>query len=723
MNVERGFSWAAGVLVMLSITAFCIADDNLGLAAFAMPVGLAAWVLSCRQARPLRLPRRAVNLVLVGIVLLAVVRAQQDLSVSVIATIAVYILLLKIGDRRGPRDDAQIVALAVFLLIASMLTSSRMSVGLLLAASGPALVLSTILVQIRAGIRAASAGAPSRTTGAPERHSIAIAPRLGITTAGAVVTIIVAAVAVFLIVPRGVGENYFGGLARREGGSVTGFSNEVRLGTRGVISTSPTVVLELAVRQASSQADTEGEPMGSANEVFYLRGAVLEDYEKGRWTARSEAIRGLPVEPNGIVSLDYERLVRGNLIRQEVFVRDTPPSGMPAYLFTLWEPMAIQIREQLKDRQLLMRGSGEALTARMNGGPFSYVVWSRMNEWSDEEPQPTEIAKFEERAAIGAEAARVLAAAGIEPVPTQRDPAENARAARAIQSWLRTNFAYTLEEAGTPEGADPIEHFLFESKRGHCEYFAAAMVAMCRSIGIQSRMVTGYVAADFNEASGTYVVRESNAHAWAEVEISRGRWRTFDATPPDDLTRLHRASPGLSGRLRHALDAIEHLWNRSVVSFDERDRASIFARGSRSRAGDAAAEFLARRLQRGGRELLLSAVLAGVGTFVAVAGVGLGAAWLIRRWWHTGEQPPGDPRRLAFYGEMLAELTRRGIGKPTWLPPRAHADTIAAVDAAASVAAEEVSRLYYRARFGGEAITADEIQAARRLLQTIRKRR
>lgn len=738
MNLDRGFTWCAGVLVMLAIGAFCLADANLALAAFALPVGLAAWVLASRAANPLRLPRRAVNLLLIGIVLLAVVWVRREVSVSAIATIAVYILLLKIGDRRGPRDDGQILALAVFLLIAAMLTSSSLVVGVLLAASGPALVLGTMLLQLRAGLISARQRGEGASPGPPPREwtADARAPRLGMTTTASVFLILGSAVFVFLIMPRGVGEGFFGGFARRAGGSVTGFSNVVQLGTRGVISESPTVVMEVEVRQAASTSDTTGVSIGSVSEVLYLRGAVLEQYDNGLWSARVGAGRGIAVEANSMAV--FGEISAGSLVRQDVRVRDTPPAGTPATFFGLWRPVAIQLAEAPverdrvrvgdrvpREREPLVLGPGRTLTAKMNTGPFAYTIWSLPTDGLGSEPMGRSGRAGWDSEAIAAEARRVLRAAGIEPDPASRPVEDDAGAARAIQSWLRTNFAYTLEEAGRPSGVDPIEHFLFTTKRGHCEYFAAAMVAMCRSIGIGARMVTGYLAADFNAGTGTYTVRESNAHAWAEVEVGTGRWRVFDATPPDDIARIHRASPGLAGRVRQMLDLLDHLWNRSVVSFDERDRAGLFGRTGR-RGGPifgTYGEGSGRRTALGLPPAIFRGVLAGAAVFAFVTAIGLAIAWVVRRLGVSRDDRPNDPAVLGFYGELLGVLARRGVRKPAWRPPAMHAQLIAGADPEAASVTRDVVRDYYRSRFGGEALTRAEREAARRCVASIRRRR
>ena len=118
--------------------------------------------------------------------------------------------------------------------------------------------------------------------------------------------------------------------------------------------------------------------------------------------------------------------------------------------------------------------------------------------------------------------------------------------------------------------------FLFDTKRGHCEYFASAMVAMCQSVGIPARIVAGYVATEFNAMTGQYTVRESNAHAWAEVRIAPGRWLTMDPSPPGDIERIHAPSRGVLARLKSWYDLIEFNWNEAVVTFDSSRQTRLF---------------------------------------------------------------------------------------------------------------------------------------------------
>jgi len=145
------------------------------------------------------------------------------------------------------------------------------------------------------------------------------------------------------------------------------------------------------------------------------------------------------------------------------------------------------------------------------------------------------------------------------------------RAAR-IEQRLLVDYAYTTEFVGRG-GASPIEDFLFRDRRGHCEYFASAMVLLLRAQGIPARLVTGFYGAEWSAWESSWVVRQSNAHAWVEAWLPGPGWTTFDPTPPDGLP-----GPGAGGVLataREAWDALVFRWDRWVISYDFEDQVGV----------------------------------------------------------------------------------------------------------------------------------------------------
>ena len=117
--------------------------------------------------------------------------------------------------------------------------------------------------------------------------------------------------------------------------------------------------------------------------------------------------------------------------------------------------------------------------------------------------------------------------------------------ALAIERYLSTRYQYTLQLPSQPP-ADPIADFLFSRRRGHCEYFASSMAILLRTVGIPSRIITGFRGAQFNQLNANYIVRASDAHSWVEAYIPGAGWTTFDPTPAGDAAAPSPSGPATS---------------------------------------------------------------------------------------------------------------------------------------------------------------------------------
>jgi transglutaminase-like putative cysteine protease len=109
----------------------------------------------------------------------------------------------------------------------------------------------------------------------------------------------------------------------------------------------------------------------------------------------------------------------------------------------------------------------------------------------------------------------------------------------AIEWYLRSNYTYDQAVGDPPANRDAVDYFLFDNRRGYCTYFSSAMVVLCRAAGVPARVVTGYTSGEYDQATDTYVVRESNAHAWVEVFFPQYGWVEFE--PSAGLPALARA--------------------------------------------------------------------------------------------------------------------------------------------------------------------------------------
>jgi hypothetical protein len=163
---------------------------------------------------------------------------------------------------------------------------------------------------------------------------------------------------------------------------------------------------------------------------------------------------------------------------------------------------------------------------------------------------------------------------------------DDRRFAGALLKWFHDeSFYYTLAPPLLEE--EPVDMFLFDTRRGFCEHYASAFVVMLRAAGIPARVVTGYQGGEINPRGGYMIVRQSDAHAWAEAVID-GRWQRFDPTAAVAPSRIERglfgsvpagdpvplfARPdgGWLKDLQLAIDAINHQWRRNVIEFN-RDR-------------------------------------------------------------------------------------------------------------------------------------------------------
>lgn len=101
---------------------------------------------------------------------------------------------------------------------------------------------------------------------------------------------------------------------------------------------------------------------------------------------------------------------------------------------------------------------------------------------------------------------------------------------RAFEEWMALNTTYSLDIPPLPDGADAVDHYLFQTQQGFCEQIGTSLVVMLRSQGIPARLVVGFTPGERNPFTGLYEVRGNNAHSWAEVYFPGLGWQGFDPT-------------------------------------------------------------------------------------------------------------------------------------------------------------------------------------------------
>ncbi|HEU4523227.1 MAG TPA: transglutaminase domain-containing protein, partial [Thermoanaerobaculia bacterium] len=213
--------------------------------------------------------------------------------------------------------------------------------------------------------------------------------------------------------------------------------------------------------------------------------------------------------------------------------------------------------------------------------------------------------------------------------------------ARAVEQYLLENFEYVQRPEQIGRRTMTVDDFLLRVRRGHCEYFAAGMVALLSTLDVPSRIVGGFYGGRLNPLTGYFMVRREDAHAWVEV-WNGAQWTTYDPTPPS-----LRPGTTQSGLFRSYLDALSesatYIWDRYVLTFGLGDQIAL------------AVELITRARQALGGSRDAARRLAGLATspqaIVAYASL-IGLALL---WWFI------PFRRRPAFDLLVAHLRVHGI--------------------------------------------------------------
>lgn len=728
MRLDRLYFTISTITVAWGLLAFAAASGSIATGLILLlAMGAALVVTTGERGRPA--PRWFTSVLAVGAMVYAlggVLGGNESTMILHVARTVAALQIVKMLEPRTPRNQAQLLALSGMLTIGSCLTSVGFRMAVALSVYGPLMLASVMLFQLFRAERYASEGTPITTPARTDRAALA-----GVRSVAIVTGIGIAAVAsaAFIVMPRGILEDS-GVAPGTPSRSVSGFSEQVRLGGEGFITDSEVVVMEVQTLEHDGDSRDDWKP--TQPEVLYLRGAVLDDYapDLGIWT-RSEAV----------AERDDRRYQNPRYRRQlfnppesgradETFVQIiTVRSRSTDHLFALARPRIGGIVFDQNIEEFTFNLIDRTFSLPRRRGLFSYTVRSSSGgDISPESPASFPVDGVREYA-LG-----VLDREGLERDPGAVSTPEDRRIIRLFERHLRNNpdFTYTRDMTPPARGADPIVDFLRESRSGHCEYFASALAAMCRSIGIHARVITGYAAAEYNVQAGAFVVRESNAHAWVEAMTAPGEWETFDPSPAEEV-RYGRSGPtGFRAVWINLNESVRFLWLKWVVGFGEHDQVNIF------RLDEGGPFGVFARIKSGARSLgiipddplpkltperMMRAGLAALATSAGVLGFLYGLHWLLLRFGVLSRLAPARRSRRrrgrTLYDRMLSALDRAGLAKPDSLPPLAFARRLETIDASVSEHVRAIAAWYYAGRFGNA--RADD-RAAGEHLEALRAR-
>lgn len=301
-------------------------------------------------------------------------------------------------------------------------------------------------------------------------------------------------------------------------------------------------------------------------EQMYWRGPVLWDFDGTTWKRRQNATLQKPMLSDVGTPVDYT-------------VTLEPHNKL--WLFALDIPTNISVAADMApDFQLLSR---TPVNARLRYNARSQLTY-RAN--LNEPPQQIKRALDLPR---GYNPKALQLAAEWRAKNTNDVAITNT----ALRYFNQNAFSYTLEPPQL--GIHSVDDFLFTTKQGFCEHYASSFVFLMRAAGVPARVVTGYQGGEFNELGGYYILRQADAHAWAEVWLSNRGWVRVDPTAaispariqsglsaalPDNaaLPFMARNPPQWMRELRFNWDALANQWNQWVLGYNSERQFAFLTR-------------------------------------------------------------------------------------------------------------------------------------------------
>lgn len=274
----------------------------------------------------------------------------------------------------------------------------------------------------------------------------------------------------------------------------------------------------------------------------------------------------------------------------------------------------------------------------------------------------------------------------------------------ALRMFNEEEFYYTLQPPTLLN--DPVDQFLFDTRQGFCEHYSAAFVVLMRAAGIPARVVTGYQGGTVNPIDNYLIVRQRDAHAWAEVWLEDRGWVRIDPTSAVSPTRIREgienALPqsiidvplGLQDnalvsrlwqRLRYTWDAMNNRWNQWILGYDNK-RQSLFLR----QLGLGALDWQGMLFYL---IVTIALILAGV------------AVWLFKK------PASADDEAKKYYDKFCAKLSGLGIVRLHYEGPRDFAKRASLKRKDLAMNINKITELYIQARYADQMAACSALKA------------
>ncbi|MFC5462446.1 transglutaminaseTgpA domain-containing protein [Massilia niabensis] len=580
-----------------------------------------------------RMPSPVLLLPLAGLAMVGVSYTYQTL-LGRDAGVAMLVLLVafKMLEMHARRDLFVVVFLCFFLVLTNFFYEQGIGTALLMALSVLALLTAQMSFQFSGAVP------PLRRRFLMSARILGLAAPL--------------AAALFFLFPRLDGPLW--GMPGDADSARSGLSETMAPGTMAHLARSG---------ETAFRVRFDGPP--PPQEQLYWRGPVLADYDGRTWT-RVKAAAG-PAPGSAPTQFRLALSVSGKPVGYEVTL-EPQPSGS-RWLFALEMPRRLP---GLDGNLAQVSGEFELTAAFPVEARLRYRMDSFLSYRLQAPGVPGDAGQWLQLP--GDSNPRALMAG----LALRAEPDPRKRVVAVLNSFRREHYVYTLNPPLL--GRHAVDDFLYGSRAGFCEHFAGSFVFLMRAAGVPARVVTGYQGGDLNPIDGYVTVRQSDAHAWAEVWLAGRGWVRVDPTaavapervrrgldeaipPPapfglEGLGRLMRfdadSNPWLA-QMRYAAGALNNGWNQWVLNYSpQRQRA------------------LADSLQSSLLDWRLPVALVAVATLL----------FLLRTLRRRQEIDPID----ALYSALCARLARMGLARSADESPSVYAARIAAAAATKQLA-------------------------------------
>lgn len=607
--------------------------------------------------------------------------------------VLLFATVLKLASIKRERDFSVALLLGVFLLVASMATSTHSTILVFLAAYA---AIAWPLMS-RWALWRDLAAAPQewerdeRAREIPSRRAVAAS----LAAAFAV------GVPMFVLLPR-LKQSYIRGLPGRDAGESV-FSDTVDTNLWGRLRQSDKVFLRVAV---------EDGPVDEAAGFLRIRLVAHTRFERGVWKRPPGDGRVVALREGSPLSLRTSGAPAPRAVNR--ISLEVAPLGVRFLPYPVTGISLAASPELLRRYGTVpvLRDRESNLHLLVDPPPLLRVeVLSAADAGVDVTPPAENDPSRRPRGSAVLRSFGREAAPGIDPVEAPR------LFASKLEERFATRFFYSDESA--PWGPDAVEEFLTKRKTGHCETFATAMALVLRENGIPSRLVTGFAGGERGPFGNYYLVRGRDAHAWVEAWCGPSLgWVAFDPTPPSGRPGVTRVD--LVRSARQFFENLEFLYGRYVLGFAQADQESL------ARIVQEATETVASRARDLAQALRSASGSRGIARLAVVLLVALasaaGAALLFRRFrgpagFGTGGLPPAS----AAYRRLQRALRRRGADLN---PAAAPAETLASAERyGVGAPSREIVRAYVAESFGGRPTPPAEAERLASLLRELRGRR